>query len=67
MSCIHEQIDVSNEWHDDMHCEGWNCRTCDSYIHGECHPQSWCRDDFCGANRTSLEPEREPIGGTRHR
>ena len=67
MHCIHHQIDVSSEWQDDMHCEGWQCRTCDAYIYGECHHRSWCREDFCGVGPALWVHEPEPVLPTRWR
>lgn len=61
-TCIHERIETSSEWHDDMHCEGWRCLACGTHIHGECHHQSWCREDFCGTEPSTSVPEPGIVG-----
>lgn len=65
ITCTHDQLEVSNEWHDDMHCEGWWCQVCSSYIHGECHLQSWCREDFCGMGLPTWVSEDRPMNTVR--
>lgn len=61
-TCTHAQLEMDSEWHDDMHCEGWRCPACNTYIHGECHLRSWCREDFCGSGPTSWATEMEGVG-----
>jgi hypothetical protein len=62
VTCSHDHLEMSSEWHDDMHCEGWRCQACDAYIHGECHLQSWCREDFCGAGLPTWVPDEKLAG-----
>lgn len=49
-SCSHEVIQLKDEVGDGMHCQGWTCQRCDHLAVGECHHQTWCRRDFCGAD-----------------
>ena len=58
-SCVHVEIEIKEELEGGMHCSGWICRSCDHLAVGECHHQSWCRTDFCGAEPVFAEPARE--------
>jgi hypothetical protein len=58
-SCEHPEIEVHEKVEDGMHWSGWACLSCDHLATGECHHQSWCREDFCGADPVVAgEPER---------
>lgn len=48
IGCAHGLIEW--EQHDEgMHSLGWVCRYCGYIVLGECHHETWCRADFCGA------------------
>ena len=47
--CMHARIESCEQHEDDMHCAGWVCADCGQQGVGDCHPQAWCRPDFCGA------------------
>ena len=68
--CTHEMIDFREVHEDDMHCWGWSCESCGHLATGECHHESWCRQDFCGADPIGADP-REPrasaVSGGRQR
>ena len=55
MECTHDRFEFREEREHDMHCWGWVCLNCDHLATGECHHQSWCREDFCGAEPLSAE------------
>ena len=60
LPCVHEEIQLTEERSDGMHCQGWTCPRCQHLAVGECHHESWCRVDFCGADPivgAALEPE----------
>lgn len=59
--CAHLEIEITDHQDSGMHCSGWVCRSCDHLAVGECHHQSWCRTDFCGAEPEGVEPRRELV------
>ena len=61
LRCTHLSIELREERADGMHCQGWSCRVCAHLALGECHHETWCRVDFCGADPLiALEPEPVP-------
>ena len=60
-SCLHLSIEVREVVEDDMHYSGWTCPSCNHLASGECHHQSWCRQDFCGAEPLLLESPRRVL------
>jgi hypothetical protein len=48
-ACRHLNIEIRELFDQSLHCSGWSCLSCDQLATGECHHQSWCRVDFCGA------------------
>ena len=61
--CIHEVIEFCEQHEDGMHCSGWVCLSCDHLATGECHHQSWCRQDFCGAEPVIVEALEPSLPG----
>ena len=57
--CVHDLMEWQHQ-DEEMHYLSWMCRTCGSVAIGECHHQTWCRVDFCGA-----EPAAEAQGARR--
>lgn len=57
--CTHDLFEFYDLREDGMHCQGWVCKRCGHLATGECHHESWCRVDFCGAEPVTAE-EREP-------
>lgn len=57
-SCTHREFEMREQVEDDMHCSGWACLTCSHLANGECHHQSWCREDFCGLQPVLVEAPR---------
>jgi len=53
--CIHARIEACEQHEDDMHCAGWVCADCGQQGVGDCHPLTWCRPDFCGAEPVRAE------------
>jgi hypothetical protein len=54
-ACTHQRTESCEQHDDDMHCAGWSCPDCGQQGVGDCHPQAWCRADFCGADPSRAE------------
>ena len=64
IACGHTRTEACEQHEDDMHCAGWVCLDCGQRGVGDCHPQAWCRPDFCGAEPVRAEvPILGTIGG----
>jgi len=53
--CLHLSIEIRETVEDDLDFSGWSCPNCSHLATGECHHQSWCRQDFCGAEPLLVE------------
>ena len=63
-ACMHPRTESYEQHEDDMHCAGWICTDCGQRGVGDCHPLSWCRPDFCGAEPARAEvPTLSTVSG----